>query len=366
MKIVIAMDSFKGSLHQQELNDIIEEELLKKDKNLIIKKIPIADGGEGSIFSMLKKDSKIYYKKVKGPNLQDVKASYLINDDTAYLEISNTSGLELVANKDVMNYTTYGLGELISDVLDKSKRIVIFLGGSATSEGGAGMLSALGVKFYDDKGRIIYPTPNKLKKLMIVDVANLDRRLKNKEIIAACDVTNPLLGKMGANNIYAKQKGATNELLVDLEKTMERYANLSELVNQKISRNDPATGAAGGVSFALVNYLNAKTSSGVKLILEESNFVNEISDADLVITGEGTTDKQTLYGKAAFGVIKEAKKQGVRTCLLSGKINLANSERKSLAADQYIECKRPDEHTNHAIKYARQNLRAATKLIRLA
>lgn len=322
-KVVIAPDSFKGSLTAKEVCDAIEEGITKVSKEIHIAKIPMADGGEGTLQSLVDcKNGKIIYRKVLDPLANEIEAAMgLLEDKTAVIEMASASGLPLVPNhkRNPLITTTYGTGQLIRYGLDLgARKFIVGIGGSATVDGGAGMLQALGVKLLDDNDKEIDFGGGNLDKLKNLDISSIDSRLKECEFLVACDVTNPLIGENGAAKIYGPQKGATNEMVEILEENLTRFLQVvSEHFNKDYS-NVPGSGAAGGLGFALISFLNGKLIKGIDIVINETKLEDHIKNADLIITGEGKIDKQTSFGKTPIGVSKLGKKYGIPVIALAG------------------------------------------------
>lgn len=309
MKIVIAMDSFKGSMTSLEAGNAAKEGILRSCPDAELKVLPLADGGEGTIDAIAPfMECERCELKVRGPLGDPVDSYYLFSkkDRTAYIEMAKASGLTLVPPEKRNPYeaTTYGTGELIKDAIERgSDRIVIFMGGSATNDGGTGMLKALGCSFKDKDGKETATGAIGLKDLHSIDTSSLKGR--DIEILAATDVTSPLCGKDGASFVYGPQKGASHDMACKMDSWLMSFA--------KIIDADPfesGTGAAGGLSFALRNFLNAKIVSGAELVTETTELEKHIKDCDIVITGEGRMDGQTLNGKAPFRVLQLAARYG--------------------------------------------------------
>ena len=326
MKIVIAPDSFKGSVSAKDAAISIKRGLIKVYKDTDVVCVPMADGGEGTVQPMVDATAgKIINIKVHGPMLREVAAFYGILGDgrTAVIEMAAASGLPLVSDdqKDPMRASTYGTGELIKHALDNGcDRIIMGVGGSATNDGGQGMAKALGVKFLDQQGNDIGYGGGSLDKLYSIDVSGMDKRIKNCEVILACDVENPLCGPMGATYIFGPQKGAKDGVLEILDKNLAHYAEIVKSTLNVDIKNYPGAGAAGGLGGGALAFLNAKIKKGVEIVIDMVNLEEHIRGADLVITGEGMMDYQTQFGKTPYGVARTAKKYGVPVIALVGKI----------------------------------------------
>lgn len=323
MKIVIAPDSFKGSLSSIEVIEIIKESALDSFDNPEIIGVPIADGGEGTVEAALfESQGEIKKHIVSDPLGNEVEAVYGVIGDTAIIEMAACSGLPLVpANKrDPLLTTSYGTGQMIKHVLDEGiRKILIGIGGSATNDGGAGAMIALGAEFYDKDNKLIKNGCGaNLININRISIDNLDARLSDCDISVMCDVTNPLTGKLGATYVYGKQKGGNENSLEMLEQGMLNYeTKINELFKKEISKQDGA-GAAGGIGAALLGFCNAKLVRGIDAVLELNEFNKKIQDADLIITGEGRVDEQSAYGKVVHGVTEYANKESVPVIVIAG------------------------------------------------
>ncbi|MCM3717810.1 glycerate kinase [Fictibacillus phosphorivorans] len=313
MKIVIAPDSFKESMTAAEVCAAVEAGFKKVFGDIEYRHAPVGDGGEGTVQSVVDAtDGEIVNVTATGPLGEKVDAFYGITGDgqTAVIEMAAASGLHLVPReqRNPLVTTTYGTGELILDALDKKvERIVIGLGGSATNDGGAGMAAALGAKFLDVNGEELRPGGESLSELLTIDVSGLDPRLKSVKVDVASDVTNPLTGPLGASAVFGPQKGATPEMVGVLDASLKRYAEVIER-NLGLQVDElPGAGAAGGLGSGVVAFLDGNLQSGIDLVLDVIQFEETVRDADLVITGEGRIDSQTVHGKAPVGVAKRAK-----------------------------------------------------------
>ncbi|MGM7723445.1 glycerate kinase [Metabacillus sp. Hm71] len=327
MKIVIAPDSFKESLSALEAANAIEKGFKTIFPNAIYYKMPMADGGEGTVQSLVDAtNGKIVERIVTGPLGEPVHAFFGLMGDgkTAVIEMAAASGLHLVPleNRNPLVTSTRGTGELIAAALDLGvKHLIIGIGGSATNDGGAGMVQALGGRLLDDRGNDIGPGGGALSKIMTIDVTGLDARLKDVQIDVACDVDNPLTGSRGASAIFGPQKGATPEMIDLLDKNLSHFADVAERSIGKPFRDIEGAGAAGGLGASLLAFLHADLKRGIEIVLHAVNFDEVVKDADLVITGEGRIDGQTVYGKTPIGVAKAAKKYGVPVIGLAGSVS---------------------------------------------
>lgn len=324
MKVVVAIDSFKGSLSSFELGQAIEVGIKKVYTEADIIKVPIADGGEGTVASLVEgTKGKFITIAVNNPLMEKIEARYGIMGDgkTAVIEMAEASGLPLIPAKkrNPMKTTTFGTGELIKDAILKGCReFIIGIGGSATNDAGLGMLQALGYKFLDENKKELGFGGEILSKVKHIDYTKRLPELKDCKFLVACDVDNPFYGPKGAAEIYSRQKGATEEMVKELDKGLK---DLSEVIKKELHvdvSNLSGAGAAGGLGGGLVAFLNGKLSPGIEIVLEKVGLENELKDADFVITGEGRLDYQTAMGKAPVGVAKIAKKFDIPVIALAG------------------------------------------------
>jgi len=305
-KFVIAPDSYKGTMSSIDAAGIMEKGLKKVDPTIETIKIPVADGGEGTVEAYIAAlGGTAVVCDVTGPMLSKTTASYgILDDGTAVMEMAQASGLMLVGDdKNPLEATTLGTGQMIADALNRGvKKIVIGIGGSATNDGGIGMASALGVRFLDRNGKDIPPTGGGLALLSRIDVQGFDKRVKDTEILVACDVDNPLYGPNGASHIYAPQKGATPEMVEILDRNLKQFAQICERDTGVKVDDIPGGGAAGGLGAGLIAFCGARLQSGIRLILDMVKFEEKAAWADFIITGEGKIDGQSLRGKVPAGV----------------------------------------------------------------
>ncbi|WP_026478813.1 glycerate kinase family protein [Alkaliphilus transvaalensis] len=326
MKIIIAPDSFKESMTAQEAANAIEDGIKKILPNADCIKVPMADGGEGTTQSLVDATKGVLFKKeVLGPLGNPVEAYYGIlgNGTTGVLEMASASGLQLVPKnkRNPLITTTYGTGQLIKAALDHGVRhLVIGIGGSATNDGGAGMLQALGIKLLNKQGEELPFGGGYLDQLFQIDTTGIDPRLSKTVIEVACDVTNPLTGKTGASYIFGPQKGATPEMVLHLDENLKHYAKIIKAQLGKDINDIPGAGAAGGLGAGLIAFLSARLMKGVELVIQHTHLEEKLVGAGLVITGEGSIDGQTVFGKTLFGIATVAKKNGVPVIALGGSI----------------------------------------------
>jgi glycerate kinase len=328
MRVIVAPDSFKGSLSSYEVCKAIEKGISSVDKKIEIEKIPLADGGEGTVQALVTATGgRFVQKKVIGPLGEPVMAEYGIlgDDKTAVIEMAAASGLPLVPleERNPLITTTFGTGELIKDALLKQcTKLIIGIGGSATTDCGTGMAQALGIKFYTTDGRLLrgYMNGEWMGWVGRIEMDSMSVDVKRCDIRVACDVDNPLLGEQGAVWVYSRQKGAKNEQLPKLESHMRHIINTIEHTISRSVRYTPGAGAAGGLGAGLMAFTDAKLNKGIDIVLKACHFSERIKNAQLIITGEGKLDAQTTYGKTIKGLLVEARKQSIPVIALSGRI----------------------------------------------
>lgn len=325
LNILIAPDSFKETLEAKEVCEIIKKSFQKVFKTSKIKTFPLADGGEGSVKSLVSsKRGKLIKTKVLNPLGKEIESFYGIINKTAIIEMAAASGLELLKEdeKNPMLTSTYGFGELINHALKQDiNKLILCLGGSATNDAGLGMLQALGVSFKDKNEKEVKQGAKYLKDIKTIDLKNLKDKFKNIQIEVACDVDNILCGKKGASYTFAKQKGADLKMIKTLDKNLKYFSNICKQHNiSKLKKTEDikGSGAAGGLGYALITFLNASLQSGFKIISQELKLEKYIKKADLIITGEGKMDSQTIYGKTPIGVTKLAKKHDKKVIAICG------------------------------------------------
>ncbi|MBM6608004.1 glycerate 2-kinase [Enterobacteriaceae bacterium RIT814] len=314
MKIVIAPDSYKESLSATEVAQAIEKGFREIFPEAEYVSVPVADGGEGTVEAMIAAtNGALQYAAVTGPLGETVNACWGISGDgtTAFIEMAAASGLALVppAQRNPLTTTSRGTGELILAALDKGARnIIIGIGGSATNDGGAGMVQALGARLVDANGTDIGYGGGSLVALNHIDTSGLDPRLKHCAIRVACDVTNPLVGETGASRIFGPQKGATEAMIVELDTNLGHFADVIKASLRIDVKNMPGAGAAGGMGAALTAFLGAELRSGIEIVTQALHLEEHIHDCTLVVTGEGRLDSQSIHGKVPVGVASVAKK----------------------------------------------------------
>lgn len=324
MKVVVAIDSFKGSLSSIEAGEAAKKGILKAIPKAEVVVRPLADGGEGTVEVLsLGMSGKLENIEVTGPLGQKVTCRYGIveSKSLAIIEMAKAAGITLIskADRNPLHTTTYGVGEIIKDAIVKGCRhFIVGIGGSATNDGGIGMLQALGYGILDKDGNQVSFGAKGLKEIKEIRDENVIPELKECTFRIACDVTNPLCGEFGCSAVFGPQKGADSEMIDQMDQWLSDYAYLTGEKYLKADANYPGTGAAGGLGFAFLGFTNAILESGVKIVLDETKLEDYIKDADMVVTGEGRLDGQTIYGKAPMGVAKLAKKYNKPVIAFSG------------------------------------------------
>ena len=342
MKVVTAIDSFKGSMTSLEAGYAVAEGFKRVIRDAIVNVRPLADGGEGTVEALIEgMNGERHEIQVTGPLGSPVNCAYGIIKDsmTAVIEMSGAAGITLVQKKDLnpLDATTYGVGEVIKDAIAKGcRRFIVGIGGSATNDGGVGMLQALGYGFLDASGKQIAFGAKGLKDLETITDDYVIPELKECEFMVACDVTNTLCGTEGCSAVYGPQKGATPSMIMDMDKWLGYYAAIAREKYPNADPKYPGTGAAGGMGFAFLTFTNAKLQSGINIVLEETKLEDYIKDADLVVTGEGMLDFQTAMGKAPVGVAKLAKKYGKTVIAFAGGVTKEATECNKNGIDAFF------------------------------
>ena len=325
MKVIVAIDSLKGSLSSLQAGAAAKAGILRAIPDAIVSVKPVADGGEGTVTALVSGLSgRSVTIAVTGPLGETVEATYgILPDHTAVIEMAEAAGLPLVPaeKRNPMNTTTYGVGELILHALDEGCRnFIIGIGGSATNDGGTGMLRALGFRFRKADGSEIALGAQELSELATIETEVLDPRLKESRFSIACDVTNPLCGPSGASYIFAPQKGADPATVQKLDAVLAHLADMTAVTLGTDLRDQPGAGAAGGLGFAFASYLNGTLRPGVDIVLDAVLPESELRAADIVVTGEGRFDGQTAMGKAPVGIARRAKACGCKVIVLAGSV----------------------------------------------
>lgn len=360
MKILIAPDKFKGSLTAQEVCLAIERGIKKYDSTIETILHPLADGGEGTINILTNfLDLESIKVEVSNPMFNPIYSFYKLKNDTAYIEMAVASGLELLnpEERNCMNTTTLGTGELILDAIQKGvKKIFLFIGGSATNDAGIGMATALGYQFLDEEKKQIFPIGKNLSKIHSIDSSQLNFNPLEIEITAVCDVENVLFGKNGAAYVYAAQKGANKKEIEILDQGLQHFSKIITAHFQKNIAQTKGAGAAGGLGAGAMIFLNAKIQSGIQTVLELTHFEEKLNDVDLVITGEGKLDFQTLKGKVVKGVADLASKKSIAVNVICGACDISLDEIKQLGIEKIATILNNDMTSEQAILEAKERV----------
>ena len=364
MKAVIAIDSLKGSLSSIEAGQAIAEGIKKADAKAEVVIRPLADGGEGTVEALVcGMNGTLQHVKVTGPLGEPVVCEYGIIDETktAVIEMSGAAGITLVPDtkKNPLYTTTYGVGEVIRDAIEKGcRRFIVGIGGSATNDGGIGMLQALGYGFLNKDGQQVPFGAIGLKELETITDTYVLPELAECEFKIACDVTNPLCGENGCSAVYGPQKGANPSMIMEMDKWLRYYAVLAREKFPKANPNESGTGAAGGLGFAFLTFTNAVLESGIKIVLEETKLESYVKGADVVVTGEGRLDFQTAMGKAPVGVAGLAKKFDIPVLAFAGSVTKDATECNKNGIDAFFPILRGISTLEEAMKpeNAKQNL----------
>lgn len=364
MKAVIAIDSLKGSLSSIEAGQAIAEGIKKADAKADVVIRPLADGGEGTVEALVcGMNGTLQHVKVTGPLGDPVVCEYGIIDETktAVIEMSGAAGITLVpdAKRNPLYTTTYGVGEVIRDAIEKGcRRFIVGIGGSATNDGGIGMMQALGYGFLNKDGEQVPFGAIGLKELETITDTYVLPELAECEFKIACDVTNPLCGENGCSAVYGPQKGANPSMIMEMDKWLRYYAALAREKFPKANLNEPGTGAAGGLGFAFLTFTNAVLESGIKIVLEETELESYVKGADVVVTGEGRLDFQTAMGKAPVGVAGLAKKFDIPVLAFAGSVTKDATECNNNGIDAFFPILRGISTLEEAMKpeNAKQNL----------
>ena len=324
--ILLAFDSFKGSLTSREVADAFEEGVRSVLPDCVVKKVCLADGGEGTAEALVGTlGGKWIEVEVSDPLMRPIRARYGVVDEgqTAVIEMASASGLTLLAEEErnPLKTSTYGTGQLIANALKRGcRKLLIGIGGSATNDAGTGMFSALGFRFLDAEGNTLEGRGASLERIASIDASHVLPSLETCEIRVACDVTNPFCGPTGAARVFAPQKGADEAMVERLDRGMTHFAEVILLYNKVDVTNIPGAGAAGGLGGAFSALLGARLCRGVELVLEALHFDELLKGCDLVVTGEGRIDRQTLMGKAPMGVLEAASHRGIPTIAIGGSV----------------------------------------------
>lgn len=365
MKVIVAPDSFKGSLTAEQAAQAIAAGIHDYDSAIETILFPVADGGEGTVRSLVSATKgKIISTVVQDPLGREIIAMYgmLGDEETCVIEMAEASGIMLLKEKEKnpLETSTYGTGELIMYALDAGfRKFIIGLGGSATNDAGVGMLQALGMKFLDADGTELLPGGGRLSELKKIDRTHFDSRILDSHFIIASDVTNPLVGSHGASFIFGPQKGANEETVMLLDKNLMNFANVVESFTGHTLHNKAGAGAAGGTGGAIQAFFPSEMRRGIDVVLDAISFENQLEDADVVITGEGKTDGQTLSGKTAYGIVQAAK--GKPVILISGAIDKESLDELSVVFTELHEIADDSVLEEDSMENAFHYLRLKTK-----
>ena len=369
MHILIAPNAFKNSLDATNVAEAIGEGLLQSDLECTVEYFPIGDGGDGTAALIVQKNIGTSINvEVQDPLGRKISSSFgLIGEArTAVIELADASGIRLLQSteRNPLHATTYGTGELIKHVLNRNvRKIIMCIGGSATVDGGIGILQALGVQFLDNKNEILKGLPESLIHLSTIDLSKLDRRILNCEFIILCDVENKLLGDNGAAKIFGPQKGASPEDVEKLDIALTRLRDITLKETGKDIATIQHGGAAGGVAAGLAAFCNAKLVNGINYFLDITSFDKALKTADIVITGEGSIDDQTLEGKGPYGVAIKAKEKNIPVIGVAGKISLASGGQLPKYFDLLLSINNEPFEIEAALKNTKENLVKTGKAI---
>ena len=327
-KFVLVPDSFKGTISAEEVCSIMAEQIYRHFPSATVISVPVADGGEGTVDCFLSAvGGQKKFVTVKNLYMKSIQAGYgKLNNGSVVIETASCAGLPMVEGKPApLDVTTYGIGELIlqttrQETLSPDTPIILGLGGSATTDGGCGLACALGVRFYDSNGKTFVPTGGTLEQIAHIDISALNADVQRVPIVAMCDIDNPLYGPTGAAYVFSPQKGASPEEVALLDRGLRHLAKMIKQDLKVDVSNIPGGGAAGGIGAGVVAFLNAQLRMGIETVLDTVHFENMIKDADMILTGEGKLDGQSLRGKVIAGVTRRAKKAGVPVVAVVGGI----------------------------------------------
>ena len=367
--ILISPQEFKESLTGLEVANAIQEGINKVDSKIKTSLVPVADGGDGTLQTMVDvTGGEIITETVRDPLGRNIDSVWgkLGDDSSAVIEMAKASGLALLNEneKSATLTSTYGTGQLFKFALDQGiKNFIIGIGGSATNDGGAGFVSALGAKLYDENGKEVESNGISLSSIRDIDMSNFDERVKNTSVRVACDVTNPLCGNEGASAIFGPQKGANPEEVNLLDKNLLHWASLIKDQLGKDILNVPGAGAAGGLGAGLMAFTDAELSIGANIVLDSLNYDEHLRDVDLVIVGEGSTDKSTQFNKSPVAVAMRAKKLGIPVICLSGSVGEGYSESRNLGISSFFSIVSGPTELKYAIENAHELIVKSTEEI---
>jgi len=323
-KILVMPDSFKGTMSSMEACNIIKRAIVAVDASIEVKNIPIADGGEGSVDCFLESvGGERVYEIVSGPDFEKTESYYglIDNGKVAIIEMATCAGLPLTKQKNPEKTTTYGVGELINSAIDRGvKKIILALGGSATNDCGVGMLAAMGAKFLNENGQEFLPRGGTLSQIKDIKTENLEDKLNGVSFTTMCDIDNPLLGERGASYVFSPQKGADKDMVIRLEQNVEAFSSLCQKLKLCMDVNFEGAGAAGGMGFSAKCFLQSEIVMGIEAVLDAVKFEELLVGADMIISGEGRLDGQTLRGKVVAGIARRAKTKTVPVVAVVGDV----------------------------------------------
>ena len=341
-KILLSPQEFKESLSGYEVASAMKEGILRVDPLVNIEISPVADGGDGTLKTMVDvTNGNIVEETVENPLGDQIQAEWgkLGTSQTAVIEMARASGLALLKEneKSALKTTTYGTGQLFKSALDQGiKKFILAIGGSATNDGGAGFATAIGARLLDKNNNAIYPSGENLSLIDKIDLSNLDQRIKDIEVQVACDVNNPLCGETGASAIFGPQKGASNNDIEILDRNLFHWSKLIKNQMGKDVKDIPGAGAAGGLGAGLMAFVNAELALGADIVLNTLDYDKKLQDIDLVIVGEGQTDKSTQYNKSPVAVSTRAKKLGIPVICISGSLGQGYKECSKQGIDSFF------------------------------
>jgi glycerate kinase len=370
-KVVLVPDSFKGTLSSSKACEIMHNKIKEHFPLCEVISIPVADGGEGSVDCFLTAvGGEKINTKVKNPYFEDMEAFYGLIDNrkTAIIEMAACAGLPLVEDrKDPTKTTTYGVGQLILDAANRgANKIIVGLGGSCTNDGGCGAATAIGIKFFNKKGDEFVPTGGRLHEINRIDMSSKAAVLKGVEIISMCDIDNPMYGPTGAAHVFAPQKGADGEMVQHLDNGLKHLSKVIKKALNKDFGETPGSGAAGAMGAGMLAFFDSKLQMGIETVLDAVNFNSVISDADIIFTGEGKIDCQSLRGKVVIGVAKRARQQNIPVIVISGGAELGIDEAYNLGVTSVFTINRlPEELEKSRLKSSENLAFAVDNILRL-
>ena len=368
-KILLSPQEFKESLSGIEVAMAMKKGIRNVDKNVTIDLCPVADGGDGTLQTLVDiTKGELIKQKVHNPlgKIIDAEWGKLGDNKTAVIEMAKASGLALLNEneKDPMKTSTYGTGELFKSALDHGiKDFIIGIGGSATNDGGAGFASALGAKLLDSNKDVVIPSGETIGKISHIDISGLDKRLQEVKVRVACDVNNPLCGKNGASNIFGPQKGANEETIKILDKSLRHWAKVIKDQLTKDILNVPGSGAAGGLGAGLMAFTDAELSSGADIVLDYLNYEKKLEGVDLVIVGEGQTDRSTKFNKSPVAVSLRAKKYNIPVIVISGSLGNGYNELQNMGIHSFFSIVNTPMDLQYAINNAFELIEISTQEI---